>query len=127
MEPISWSYVSGTATRLPVESKSAPMAMHRNRRREGLRLVFTHNGVSVSSWVILDGSCRIKPDFYGEHIELEIGTGGEFGLVLAESMVDELAGVLADAKEHFRKLDEQDAGGVVAEVAAGLGSKQAAA
>lgn len=70
--------------------------------------MFTHQGISVSAWVNLDPSCSIKPDVYGEELQIEFGSRtGSLGMVITEDMVDRLAVVFAEAKARFRELDEQ--------------------
>ncbi|GAA5109251.1 hypothetical protein [Haloechinothrix salitolerans] len=68
--------------------------------------MFTHQGIAVSAWVNLDSSCSIKPDVYGEELQIEFGSrGGSLGMVITEDMVDRLAVVFAEAKARFRELD----------------------
>lgn len=68
--------------------------------------MFTHQGISVGAWVSLDSSCEIKPDVYGEQLQIEFGSRtGSLGMVMTEEMVDRLAVVFADAQARFRELD----------------------
>lgn len=68
--------------------------------------MFTHQGISVGSWVSLDSSCEIKPEVFGEQLQIEFGPRtGSLGLVMTEDMVDKLAVVFADAQARFRELD----------------------
>lgn len=70
--------------------------------------MFTHQGIAVSSWVNLDSTCEIKPEVFGEQLQLELGPrSGSLGLVITEGMVDKLAAVFADAQARFRELDNQ--------------------
>ncbi|HEU0087327.1 MAG TPA: hypothetical protein VFQ77_06730 [Pseudonocardiaceae bacterium] len=68
--------------------------------------MFTNQGISVSSWVNLDSSWEIRPEVYGDQLQIEFGPrSGSLGLVITEDMVDKLAVVFADAKARFHELD----------------------
>lgn len=68
--------------------------------------MFTHQGISVSAWVNLDSSCSIKPEVYGDELQIEFGSrDGSLGMAITEAMVDRLAVVFAQAQARFRELD----------------------
>lgn len=75
---------------------------------KGISQVITYRGISVGTWVSLDSDCEIKPEVFGEQLQIEFGPRtGSLGLTITEEMVDKLALVLADAKARFRELDAQ--------------------
>ncbi|MFD9890893.1 hypothetical protein ACFWY9_16225 [Amycolatopsis sp. NPDC059027] len=66
-------------------------------------------GISVSMWVDLDSSCRVKPKVFEEQLQLEFGTRtGTLGMMITEDMVDRLSVVFAEAKARIRELAGQD-------------------
>jgi hypothetical protein len=70
--------------------------------------MLTHEGITVNAWVNLDSSCAVEPEMFVDELQVEFGSQrGSLRLVIAEEMVDRLADVLADAKAHFRQLDEE--------------------
>lgn len=69
--------------------------------------MFTHRGISVDSWVLMEDDCPLSCDMIGDQAQFTFGhASGSLHLVATEEALEKLVRVASEALDRLRAIPE---------------------